>query len=150
MEKAPVPGVLTVVPVVAEHEVAVPCHKDFQGTMVVQVPRPDFLPSGDARLLQAGAAAGVRQWNGQPFPITVDERGNREAHFEVQWRSSLGGRRQIGVARTQWSAQGGLGVIMLELATQNPFAQKRDARSPSSATYRSARDEPRPWYSHAQ
>ena len=96
--------------------------KDFQGTIVVHIPRPDFLPSGDARRLQVGAAAGVRQWNGQPFPITVDERGNREAHFEVQWRSSLGGR-QIGVARTQWSARGGLEVIMLELATQNPFAQ---------------------------
>ena len=96
--------------------------KDFEGTIVVHIPRPDFLPSGDARRLQDGAAAGVRQWSGQPFPITVDERGNREAHFEVQWRGSLGGR-QIGVARTRWSTQGGLEVIMLELATQNPFAR---------------------------
>ncbi len=96
--------------------------KDFQGTIVVHIPRPDFLPSGDARRLQAGAAAGVRQWSGQPFPITVDERGNREAHFEVQWRSSLDGR-QIGVARTQWSSQRGLEVVKLELATQNPFAR---------------------------
>jgi predicted Zn-dependent protease len=31
------------------------------------------------------------------------------------------GGRQIGVARTQWSAEEGLEVIMLELATQSPF-----------------------------
>ena len=94
--------------------------KDFQGTIVVHIPRPDFLSSGDARRLQVAAAAGVRQWNGQPFPISVDERGNRESHFDVQWRRSLGGR-QIGVARTQWSAENGLQVLTLELASQNPF-----------------------------
>jgi len=94
--------------------------KDFQGTIVVHIPRPDFLPPGDARRLQVGAAAGVRQWSGQPFPISVDERGNREAHFAVQWRRTLGGR-SIGVARTQWSADGGLEVLMLELAAQSPF-----------------------------
>ena len=98
--------------------------KDFQGTIVVHIPRPDFLPSGDARRLQVGAAAGVRQWSGQPFTISVDERGNREAHFAVQWRRSLGGR-QFGVARTQWSARGGLEVLMLELATQRPFGGSR-------------------------
>jgi len=89
--------------------------KDFQGTIVVHIPRPDFLPPGDARRLQVGATAGVRQWSGQPFPISVDERGNRVAHFAVQWRRTLGGR-SIGVARTQWSADGGLEVLMLELA----------------------------------
>ena len=94
--------------------------KDFQGTIVVHIPRPDFLPPGDARRLQVGAAAGVRQWSGQPFPISVDERGNRVAHFAVQWRRTLGGR-SIGVARTQWSADGGLEVLMLELAAQSPF-----------------------------
>ena len=94
--------------------------KDFQGTIVVHIPRPDFLSSGDARRLQVAATAGVRQWNGQPFPISVDERGNRESHFEVRWRRSLGGR-QIGVARTQWSPEEGLQVLMLELAAQSPF-----------------------------
>ena len=62
----------------------------------------------------------MRQWSGQPFPISVDERGNREADFAVEWRRTMGGR-QIGVARTQWSAEEGLEVIMLELATQSPF-----------------------------
>ena len=94
--------------------------KNFQGTIVVHIPRPDFLSPGVARRLQVAAAAGVRQWNGQPFPISVDERGNRESHFAVQWRRSLGGR-QIGVARTQWSAEEGLRVLMLELAGQNPL-----------------------------
>ncbi len=94
--------------------------KDFHGTIVVHIPRPDFLSSGDARRLQVAAATGVRQWNGRPFPISVDERGNRESHFEVKWRRSLGGR-QIGAARTQWSAEEGLRVLMLELAAQSPF-----------------------------
>jgi hypothetical protein len=35
--------------------------KDFQGTIVVHIPRPDFLSSGDARRLQVAATAGVRQ-----------------------------------------------------------------------------------------
>jgi predicted Zn-dependent protease len=63
-----------------------------------------------------------RQGSGQPFPIAVDERGNRDAHFAVQWRRSIGGR-QIGVARTQWSAKRGPEVLMLELAAQSLFDQ---------------------------
>ena len=103
--------------------------KDHEGTIVVHIPRPDFLPAGEARRLQVGAAAGVRQWSGQPFPIAVDERGNRQADFQVQWRRQMGGR-QIGVARTRWSSDGGLEVLMLELAAQSPFGGNRtlDAR----------------------
>jgi hypothetical protein len=80
--------------------------KDHEGTIVVHIPLPTGESAGDARRLQSAAAAGVRAWNGQPFPISVDERGNRESDFAVQWHRSLNGT-QIRVARTQWSAQGG-------------------------------------------
>jgi hypothetical protein len=94
--------------------------KDFGGTVVVHIPLPDFESAGDARRLQNAAAAGVRAWNGQPFPILVDERGNRESHFSVVWRRSLGGS-QIGVARTQWFPSTGLTVLALELTTRSPY-----------------------------
>ncbi|HIF21606.1 MAG TPA: matrixin family metalloprotease [Gemmatimonadetes bacterium] len=105
-------------------EVIIRRWKDHEGTIVVHIPRPDFLSSGDARRLQDAAAAGVRLWNGQPFPISVDERDNRESHFAVQWRRAIGGR-QIGVARTQLLADGGMTVLMLELATESPFRPGR-------------------------
>lgn len=94
--------------------------KDFAGVIVVHVPRPDFESSGDAMALQQAAAIGLRAWNGQPFEILTDTRGDREAHFAVRWTESLGGS-QIGVARTQWSAAGGLRVVSIELSTRNPF-----------------------------
>jgi predicted Zn-dependent protease len=69
--------------------------------------------------LQRAAAAGIRLWNGQPFDVVVDQRGNREAHFRVQWIPNLGGA-QIGIARTQWSAGEGLTVRSIALVTQSP------------------------------
>ncbi|HET9949926.1 MAG TPA: matrixin family metalloprotease [Longimicrobiales bacterium] len=98
--------------------------KDFHGTIVVHVPRPDFEEPGEARRLQEAAAIGIRAWNGQPFPITTDFSGTRDAHFTVRWTRSLPGT-QIGVARTQWSPAAGLRVISLELATRNPFRPDR-------------------------
>lgn len=95
--------------------------KDFDGTVVVHVPRPDLADRGLSQRLQRAASAGIRLWNGQPFPIVVDERGNRDAHFSVRWVPSLGGAR-IGLARTSWSPQTGLRVLALELATDNPYS----------------------------
>lgn len=95
--------------------------RDFEGTMVVHVPRPAMEDAGAAQRLQAAATAGVRLWNGQPFPVLVDERGNREAHFSVRWVRSLGGTR-LGLARIQWSPSRGLGVVSLELATHDPVS----------------------------
>lgn len=97
--------------------------KDFSGTLVVHVPRPDIEDAGLARRLQAAATAGIRLWNGQPFPILVDERGTRDAHFSVRWTPSLGGA-QIGQARVQWSAGSGLVVRALELVTHNPHTRE--------------------------
>lgn len=94
--------------------------KDFSGTVVVHVPRPDFEDAAAALELQRAAAIGIRAWNNEPFPILVDMRGDREAHVTVRWTSSLGGS-QIGVAHTTWSPATGLRVLSIELATRNPF-----------------------------
>jgi predicted Zn-dependent protease len=98
--------------------------KDFSGTIVVHVPRPDFETVGDATRLQQAAATGLRAWNGQPFQISTDLQGERPAHFAVTWTRGLGGS-QVGVARTQWSAATGLVVLSLELSTRNPFDPNR-------------------------
>jgi predicted Zn-dependent protease len=94
--------------------------KNFSGTLVVHVPRPDFEEPGDAIELQTAAALGVRAWNNQPFPILVDMRGNRDPHFSVRWTRSLGGT-QIGAARSRWSAATGMTVLSIELTTRSPF-----------------------------
>lgn len=103
--------------------------KDFSGTVVVYVPRPDFESSGDAARLQEAAARGLRAWNGQPFQILTDLRGDRNPMFAVRWSRTLSGN-QIGVARTQWSPQTGLRVVAIELSTRNPYDPNRlnDAR----------------------
>ncbi|MGE0159310.1 MAG: matrixin family metalloprotease [Gemmatimonadales bacterium] len=98
--------------------------KDFTGPLVVHVPRPDFEDPADATRLQQAAAMGLRAWNGQPFEISADLRGDRNPHFAVTWKPSLSGS-QIGVARTRWSAPTGLQVIAIELTTRNPFDPTR-------------------------
>ncbi|MEQ1855604.1 MAG: matrixin family metalloprotease [Longimicrobiales bacterium] len=98
--------------------------KDFAGTIVVHVPRPAFEPAAEANRLQQAAALGLRAWNGQPFEILTDLRGDRTPHFSVTWTQSLGGS-QIGVARTRWSVATGLEVASIELATRSPFDPNR-------------------------
>ena len=93
--------------------------RDFSGPLVVFVPRPRLADEATALRLQRAAAAGIRLWNGQPFDVIVDQRGNREAHFRVQWIPNLGGA-QIGIARTQWSTSEGLTVRSIALVTQSP------------------------------
>jgi len=94
--------------------------KNFTGTLVVHVPRPDFEDPGDAVKLQNAAALGLRAWNNQPFPILIDMRGNRNPHFSVHWTRSLGGT-QIGAARSRWSPATGMTVLSIELTTRSPF-----------------------------
>lgn len=94
--------------------------KDFSGTVVVYVPRPDFEESGDAARLQEAAMRGLRAWNRQPFQILADRSGERDAHFAVRWTRGLAGSR-IGVAHTEWSQSTGLHVLSIELATRSPF-----------------------------
>lgn len=113
----------------AEGRVVIQRWRDFSGTIVVHVPTPRMEDATAARRLQRAAAAGIRLWNGQPFPILVDESGRREPHFSVQWTQGLGGN-QIGVARIRWSTASGLDVVSLQLATRSPFNASRiiDAR----------------------
>ena len=98
--------------------------KGFQGTLVVHVPEPPHEDRTVALGLQRAAAAGIRAWNGQPFPILVDERGTRQAHVQVEWTRSLGGT-SIGRAEVRWSAGTGLEVRRLVLATRSPFRLDR-------------------------
>ncbi|MFQ5538380.1 MAG: matrixin family metalloprotease [Gemmatimonadota bacterium] len=94
--------------------------KGLDGTLVVHVPPPDFEGPTRARQLQRAAAAGIRAWNGQPFPILVDLRGNRNPHFSVRWSRTLSGT-SLGRAETRWTATEGLTVTALYLATRSPF-----------------------------
>ena len=96
--------------------------KDHTGPIVVHVPRPDFEPSGVATRLQQAASMGLRAWNGQPFEIVTDLRGDRNAHFAVVWRRVLESNR-IGVAHTRWSLDTGLQVVEVELSTRSPFGR---------------------------
>ena len=96
-----------------------------QAPMVVRVPQPEMADRGLAQRLQRAAAAGIRAWNGQPFPILVDERGTRPAQVAVRWVRRLTGA-QIGLARVQWSSQDGLSVLSLDLATEYPWGAPID------------------------
>jgi len=98
--------------------------KSFTGPIVVYVPRPDFEEPGVATRLQQAAVVGLRAWNGQPFEILTDVRGDRHPLFSVTWTRALGGGR-IGVAHTQWSAATGLKVLSIELTTRNPYAPEQ-------------------------
>lgn len=91
----------------------------LDGPLVVHVPPPPLPDRGSALELQRAASAGIRLWNGQPFPILVDERGTRPAHFKVSWVGTMGGTF-IGRATTQWSSATGLSVLSLELVTSYP------------------------------
>ncbi len=97
----------------------------FSGTLVVDLPAPALADRGAARDLQRAAAAGIRLWNGQPFPILVDERGSRTAHLPVRWVSGLIGN-EIGRATTRWSPQTGLQPVSLELVTSYPGGRPMD------------------------
>lgn len=100
--------------------------KHFEGSVVVHVPLPEMENTSDARALQRAAAAGLRAWNNQPFPILVDIRGDRNPHFAVRWNEGLAGS-QIGLARTRWTLADGLSVDWIELRT--PYLNRPDLAS---------------------
>lgn len=99
--------------------------RDVEGPLVVHLPEPVLADRGLAQRLHRAASAGIRAWNGQPFPVLVDERGSREAHVEVRWVPRLSGA-QIGLATVLWSPQVGLRVRSLELTTEYPWGAPMD------------------------
>ncbi|HSW30788.1 MAG TPA: matrixin family metalloprotease [Longimicrobiales bacterium] len=99
--------------------------RNVQGTMVVRLPAPEISDRGLGQRLHRAASAGIRAWNGQPFPIVVDERGTRPAHVEVRWVPRLAGA-QIGLATVMWSSQDGLTVLGLDIVTQYPGGAPMD------------------------
>jgi predicted Zn-dependent protease len=99
---------------------------DGDRTLVVHVPLPRDEEPGQARRLQRAAARGLQAWNGQPFSILADLRGDRDPDFRVRWRRSLGGA-QVGVTHTAWSYPDGLRVLSVDLATRDPFDTDREA-----------------------
>lgn len=99
--------------------------RGFEGTLVVHLPPLEMGDRGLGQRLRRAASTGIRAWNGQPFPILVDERGDRPAHVEVRWLPRLNGA-QIGLATTSWSPQSGLKVLSLELTTQYPWGAPMD------------------------
>ncbi|MDH5590841.1 MAG: hypothetical protein OEZ37_12405, partial [Gemmatimonadota bacterium] len=70
--------------------------------LVVHVPAPDFEDAAPSRELHRAAVRGVKAWDGQPFAITVDERGRLDADVTVTWQRQLPGTR-LGVTELQWS-----------------------------------------------
>lgn len=100
--------------------------KNFSGTLVVHVPRPDFEGAGVGIELQRAASLGIRAWHNQPFPILIDMMGDRDPHLTVEW-STLLGSMTIGQARTRWSPSEGLTPVSLELTTRSPYRQNEIA-----------------------
>ncbi len=99
--------------------------RESQDPMVVHLPAPEISDRALGQRLHRAASAGIRAWNGQPFPIVVDERGTRPAHVEVRWVPRLAGA-QIGLATVMWSPQNGLRVLSLEIVTQYPWGAPMD------------------------
>ncbi len=99
--------------------------RNLQGPLVVRLPAPEISDRGLGQRLHRAASAGIRAWNGQPFPIVVDERGTRPAHVEVRWVTRLAGA-QIGLATMMWSAQDGLTVLGLDIVTHYPGGTPMD------------------------
>ena len=68
---------------------------------------------------------------GSPSPLTCE--GLHELPFEARWVTALHGldpdarRKEIGEVRKRWAArQRGLGAILTEIVTRNPFAGRTD------------------------
>ena len=93
--------------------------RNLQQPMVIHLPAPELSDRGLGQRLHRAASAGIRAWNGQPFPILVDDRGTRPAHVEVRWVQRLSGA-QIGLATVRWSSQDGLTVLGLDIVTHYP------------------------------
>lgn len=94
------------------------------GPLVIHVPRPEHEPPADAVRYQSEAAAGLRAWNGHPFPVRIELGSAEGADFSVRWCTRLGGT-VVGAARTSWSEANGLRALAIDLATRDPYRPER-------------------------
>lgn len=99
--------------------------------IVVHVGRPQGLDGALARELQRAAAAGIREWQGNPFPLRVDiGTDTASADVRVRWTRTLGGR-QLGRVSSRWVESGDgwrVEIAQFLLATHSPGSGRvRDA-----------------------
>lgn len=97
---------------------------DETGALTVRVPLPEGVDTRAARALQREAAAGIREWQGRPLPLTVTTSGatTGPADVEVRWVTSLDDDR-VGLATVRWQVgpRGAeLAVMDFVLATRAP------------------------------
>lgn len=102
---------------------------DGTGALTVRVPAPDGVDAASARALQRQAAAGIREWQGRPLPLTVTtSRSGPPADVEVRWVRALDGGR-VGEATVRWQVgpRGAeLAVMDFVLATHTPEGRPLD------------------------
>ena len=86
-----------------------------------RVPLPPV--GGDARAVRDAAIRGILAWQGNPFPIQIEERdGGTPADFTVEWMAQPPGA-QLGQAGTRWMQVNGkasLAVTSFRLALVSP------------------------------
>lgn len=96
---------------------------DDTGTLSVRVPLPPDVDRGVASELQRQAAAGIREWQGRPLPLTVVSTAESgPVDVEVRWVRSLTDDR-VGQAAVRWRVgpEGAeLAVLDFVLATHTP------------------------------
>jgi hypothetical protein len=91
--------------------------------IVVHVALPEHLDARRARALRRAAAAGIREWQGNPFPLRIDV-GRRpvDADVHVTWTPALRGR-ELGRVSSRWIREGGswrVEIVEFALATHSP------------------------------
>lgn len=97
---------------------------DGTAALTVRVPLPEGVDPATARELQRQAAAGIREWQGRPLPLTVSTstRGGAPPDVDVRWVRTLDADR-VGLATVRWQVgpRGAeLTVMDFVLATHAP------------------------------
>ena len=92
----------------------------------VRVETPEHEDPTVARALRRAASRGISAWQGQPFPLLIDDRdrdGTEPPDIVIRWARRLDGIA-LGVTRTRWeSGPAGATFTAVEvvLATRNPY-----------------------------
>lgn len=99
--------------------------------LIVHVELPAHEPPERARALQRAAVRGIQAWQGQPFPLVIEDRPGRRsgaAHITVSWQAQLDGTA-LGTTHTKWEAHqpgsGNFTSVSFVLATRSPYSRAR-------------------------